>query len=135
MVGETTIEAVVGPVFHVYVVAPLAVSVALPPAQIVELAGVTVSTGAAVIVIVFTIGALLPPPLDAINVIEYTPAAAYVTNGLCNVDVEGAPPVIVYDHAPGLPVDISIIETVCPTQAGFGLKEKLATGGGTEHKP
>ena len=45
MEGVTFIEFVVGPVFHVYVVAPLAVNTAVAPEQIVAEFTVTVGFG------------------------------------------------------------------------------------------
>ena len=51
-VGDTLILAVVGPVFHVIVLAPLAVSVVLPPEQIVVEVGVIVNKGRALTVTV-----------------------------------------------------------------------------------
>ena len=53
MVGDGVIAAVVTPVFQLYVVAPLAVKVAVPPAQIVALFTVMVGEAFTVMVVVF----------------------------------------------------------------------------------
>jgi hypothetical protein len=64
-VGLTEIELVVAPVFHVYVVAPVAVKVAAPPEQIE--AALTETVGVGLTVALYT-ALTVPQELEAVNV-------------------------------------------------------------------
>ena len=98
IIGVTTMVAVVAPVFHVYVEAPLAVMVAEVPAQVVAELAATVGVEVTVIVAVLSLVQLLTVPLTVYVVVD---------PGLCEIPAELDPVFHVYDVAP-LAVSVAV---------------------------
>ena len=91
------------------------------------------ATGEAAMVIVFVIAILLQPlAVFTINVMVYVPAAAYVYDGFCNVDVPsiGPSPKRQFQPftTPPFPLEVSVKLMVLVVQ--FKLNENPAVGNG-----